>query len=106
MTQTGGRVCTAAYGTGMRAPGAFEIAFTDNPGLKPERTRSFEGGVETGWLGGRLVADVLYFRNDYDDLIVTVGRVAGTTSYRSDNVSNARSEGVEGLASRSVRLRR
>ena len=83
------------FGTGMRAPGAFEIAFTDNPGLKPEKTRSLDAGVETGWLDGRLVADVQYFRNDYDDLIVTVGRVAGTTSYRSDNVSNALSEGVE-----------
>lgn len=87
------------FGTGMRAPGAFEIAFTDNPGLKPEKTRSLEGGVETGWLDGRLVADVLYFRNDYDDLIVTVSRVAGTTSYRSDNVSNALSEGVEASVS-------
>ena len=87
------------FGTGMRAPGAFEIAFTDNPGLKPEKTRSFEGGVETGWLDGRLVADVLYFHNDYDDLIVTVSRVAGTTSYRSDNVSNALSEGVEASVS-------
>jgi outer membrane cobalamin receptor len=86
-------------GTGMRAPGAFEIAFTDNPGLRPEKTRSFEGGLETGWIGGRLVADLLYFHNDYDDLIVTVGRVAGTTSYRSDNISNARSEGVEASVS-------
>lgn len=87
------------YGTGMRAPGAFEIAFTNNPGLKPEKSRSLEGGVETGWLGGRLVGDVLYFRNTYDDLIVTVGRVTGTTSYRSDNISNAISEGVEGSLS-------
>ena len=87
------------FGTGMRAPSAFEIAFTDNPGLKPEKTRSVEGGVETGWLAGRLVADVLYFRNDFDDLIVTVSRVEGTTSYRSDNISNARSEGVEASVS-------
>jgi outer membrane receptor protein involved in Fe transport len=82
-------------GTGMRAPGAFEIAFTDNPGLEPERTASLDAGVETGWLGGRLVVDALYFRNDYDDLIVTVGRIAGTTSYLSDNISNARAQGVE-----------
>jgi outer membrane receptor protein involved in Fe transport len=87
------------YGTGMRAPGAFEIAFTNNPGLKPERTRSIEGGVETGWLDGRLVADALYFRNTYDDLIVTVARVPGTTSYTSDNISNALSEGLEASVS-------
>ena len=82
-------------GTGMRAPDAFEIAFTDNPGLKPERTRSVDAGVETGWHDGRLVVDALYFDNDYDDLIVTVGRVAGTNAYRSDNISNARTQGVE-----------
>ncbi len=87
------------YATGMRAPGAFEIAFTNNPGLRPEKTRGFEGGVETGWLGGRLVADALYFLNDYDDLIVTVARVPGTTSYTSDNISNARSDGFEGSVS-------
>jgi len=83
------------FATGMRAPSAFEIAFTDNPGLQPERTRGIEAGVETGWLGGRLIADALYFRNDYDDLIVTVARVPGTSTYTSDNISNARSEGVE-----------
>ncbi|BCS31646.1 catecholate siderophore receptor CirA [Luteitalea sp. TBR-22] len=87
------------FGTGMRAPGAFEIAFTDNPGLKPERTRSIDGGVETGWFGGRLIVDAVYFRNEYDDLIVTVARVPGTTSYRSDNISNALAEGVEGTVS-------
>ncbi|HTV03022.1 MAG TPA: TonB-dependent receptor [Luteitalea sp.] len=82
-------------GTGMRAPGAFEIAFTDNPGLKPERTLSLDAGAEAGWLGGRLVVDALYFRNAYDDLIVTVNRIPGTTSYRSDNISNARAQGAE-----------
>jgi outer membrane cobalamin receptor len=84
------------FGTGMRAPSAFEIAFTDNPGLKPERTRSLDGGVETGWFGGRLVVDATYFRNDYDDLIVTVARVPGTSTYRSDNISNALAQGIEG----------
>ncbi len=86
-------------GTGMRAPGAFEIAFTDNPGLRPERTRSVDAGVEAGLLRGRLVFDALYFRNHYDDLIVTVGRVAGTTTYISDNISNARAQGAEATVS-------
>ena len=86
-------------GAGMRAPSAFEIAFTDNPGLEPERTVSLDAGIEAGWLGGRLVVDALYFHNDYDDLIVTVGRIAGTTSYRSDNISNARAQGAEATVS-------
>jgi outer membrane cobalamin receptor len=82
-------------GTGMRAPGAFEIAFTDNPELKPERTLSVDAGAEAGFLDGRLIVDALYFRNAYDDLIVTVNRIPGTTSYRSDNISNARAQGLE-----------
>ncbi len=35
----------ASAGTGIRPPDAFEIAFTDNPALKPERSQSFEVGV-------------------------------------------------------------
>ena len=96
---TGGRACTAASAPACVRPAPSKSRSPTIPGLKPEKTRSLEGGVETGWLDGRLVADVLYFRNDYDDLIVTVSRVAGTTSYRSDNVSNARSEGVEASVS-------
>ena len=34
-----------AAGTGIRPPDAFEIAFTDNPGLRPERSRSGEVGL-------------------------------------------------------------
>ncbi|HYB95395.1 MAG TPA: TonB-dependent receptor, partial [Vicinamibacterales bacterium] len=34
-----------AFGTGIRPPDAFEIAFTDNPGLKPERSTSGEVGL-------------------------------------------------------------
>jgi len=32
--------------TGIRPPGGFDIAFTDNPRLKPERTASFDVGLE------------------------------------------------------------
>ena len=37
-----------AAGTGIRPPDAFELAFTDNPSLKPERSRSFEAGHRSG----------------------------------------------------------
>ena len=33
-------------GTGIKPPTAFEIAFTDNPSLKPERSRSVDAGIE------------------------------------------------------------
>lgn len=83
-------------GTGIRPPGAFEIAFTDNPGLEPERSRSFDGGLEQGWFDGRLVVDAVAFWNRYDDLIITVGRsLADASRYISDNISNARTRGLE-----------
>ena len=95
----------ANAGTGIRPPGAFEIAFTDNPGLRPERSRSLDVGVEQAWLEGRLVADATGFWNQYDDLIVTVGRsIADASRYISDNISNASTRGVEtSLAARPFR---
>lgn len=83
-------------GTGMRAPDAFEIAFTDNPGLKPERSRSIEAGADIALLRERLVLGATLFHNDFDDLIIAVGPAMRDSSrYRTDNISNARSRGVE-----------
>src|SRR5690606_33663694 len=46
-----------------------------------------------------------YFRNRYDDLIVTVGRaLADASRYVSDNISNARAHGLEAsVAARPLR---
>ena len=60
-------------GTGIRPPDAFEIAFTDNPDLKPERSRSVEVGVTQALAGGAVQLDATAFFNQYDDLIVSVG---------------------------------
>ena len=87
-------------GTGIRSPDAFEIAFTDNPGLKPERSRSVDVGIEQLLAGGRVALDAVWFANRYDDLIVAVGRsFADASRYRTDNISNARARGVELSAS-------
>lgn len=86
----------ASAGTGIRPPDAFEIAFTDNPGLAPERSRSIEAGVAQRFASDALELEATVFRNVYDDLIVTVGRsLEDASRYRTDNVSNARSQGVE-----------
>jgi outer membrane cobalamin receptor len=84
-----------AAGTGIRPPDLFEIAFTDNPGLKPERSRSVELGVTQVLSSGALQLDATTFFNQYDDLIVSVGSLADVSRYRTDNVSNARARGVE-----------
>ena len=85
-----------AIGTGIRPPDAFEIAFTDNPGLKPERSKSGELGVTQALAGGAVQLDATGFINNYTDLIVSVGRgFSGLSRYRTDNISNARARGVE-----------
>ncbi|HEX5068951.1 MAG TPA: TonB-dependent receptor [Vicinamibacterales bacterium] len=83
-------------GTGIKPPNVFDIAFTDNPSLKPERSRSVDVGLEHAFPGARVLADVTYFANRYDDLIVTVGSsFSGASRFRSDNIANASARGVE-----------
>lgn len=86
----------ASAGTGIRPPDAFEIAFTDNPGLKPERSRSVDAGIQQTFARGALAAEATVFVNSYDDLIIAVGRSFQNASrYRTDNISNARARGLE-----------
>ncbi len=85
----------AAAGTGIRPPDAFEIAFTNNPGLKPERSRSVEAGVTQTLAGGAVQADATWFQNTYDDLIISVGRFNASSRYTTDNIANARARGAE-----------
>jgi outer membrane cobalamin receptor len=85
----------AAAGTGIRPPDAFEIAFTDNPSLKPERSQSVEGGIDQAFAGGRATIEATAFYNNYDDLIVAVGSFQQSSRYRTDNISNARALGLE-----------
>jgi outer membrane cobalamin receptor len=85
-----------SFGTGIRPPDAFEIAFTDNSGLKPERSRSGEFGASHTLAGGAAQIDATAFVNAYTDLIIPVGRTfAGSSRYRTDNISNARARGAE-----------
>ncbi len=85
----------AAAGTGIRPPDAFEIAFTNNPGLKPERSRSVEAGVTQTFRGGSVQADATWFHNTYDDLIISVGRLSASSRFTTDNIANARARGAE-----------
>ncbi len=85
----------AAAGTGIRPPDGFELAFTDNPSLQPERSRSVEAGVDQAFASGRGLIEATWFRNAFDDLIVAVGRFTESSRYRTDNISNARAQGLE-----------
>jgi outer membrane receptor protein involved in Fe transport len=85
----------ASAGTGIRPPDAFELAFTDNPSLQPERSRSLEAGIDQSVAAGRGLLEATWFRNTFDDLIVAVGRFVESSRFRTDNISNARASGLE-----------
>lgn len=95
----------AAAGTGIRPPDGFELAFTDNPDLAPERSRSAEAGVDQAFASGRGLLEATLFLNNYDDLIVAVGSFLQSSRYRTDNISNARARGLELAGSVRTRLR-
>ncbi|MDP9054491.1 MAG: TonB-dependent receptor, partial [Acidobacteriota bacterium] len=86
----------ASYGTGIRPPGGSDLAYTNNPALRPERTESYDAGVEQQYLSGRASLDATYFHNRYKDLIVGLGgNLAVLSHYQTDNVANAMAKGVE-----------
>ncbi len=86
----------SSFGMGLRPPSGFELAFTNNPALKPERTRSVDAGVEQSLLHGKLLVDGTYFYNRYYDLIVTLGGSLTTLShFSSANLANSRAQGAE-----------
>jgi len=90
----------SSFGTGIRPPSGFELAFTDNPQLQPERTRSLDAGVEQKLFHNRLMLDGTYFYNRYYNLIVTLGGSLATLGhYQSANLANSRAQGGEFSAS-------
>lgn len=89
----------ASFGTGIRPPGGSDLAFTNNPNLKPEHTASYDLGVEQTLWNGRLALDATWFHNDFKDLIVTIGgSLAKLSQFYTDNLANARTRGVEATA--------
>jgi outer membrane receptor protein involved in Fe transport len=89
----------SSFGTGIRPAGGFEIAFTKNPKLKPERTVGVDAIVEQRLFGNRLSLEGGYFYNRYYDLIVSLGgSLARLSSFRSDNLANSRAQGGEFVA--------
>ena len=89
----------ASFGTGFRAPDGFELAFTNNPMLKPEESISFDAGVEQRMARDRAILDVTYFYNHFKDQIVTTGDLP--TNFDSENIGRSRGDGLE----MSIRLR-
>ena len=89
-----------SVGTGMRPPAGFDLAFTTNPALKPERTASIDAGIEQSLFHNRVILDGTYFYNRYYDLIVSLGgSLTALSHFTTDNLANSRAQGAEFSAS-------
>ena len=93
----GGARFHGSYGTGFKAPTFNELYFPGfgNPALEAETSEGWDLGVELAGSGaagtpGAWAADVTWFDNDYENLIGF-----DFTTFRADNISDARARGVE-----------
>ena len=96
---TGTRV-RAAYGTGVKNPGYFELygfssgQYIGNPDLRPEKSRGWEAGIEQR-LGGWGTAGVTYFRSRLDNEIYTTFGPAPDFTSSANRDTRSRQRGVE-----------
>ena len=89
-----------SYATGYKEP-RLEETFAGppysipNPGLKPERVRAFEAGIQQDFLHGKYVFNATYFNNLFHDQInyVTVNQTTFVGEYF--NVNQAFAQGAE-----------
>ena len=85
-------------GTGIKEPTFFETFatgfVTGNPDLTPERSTSFEGGIDQN-LGSALKLSLTGFSQSYRDLIQYTGSPPAEGDPNFFNVARARSRGIE-----------
>jgi vitamin B12 transporter len=92
----------ASYATGFRAPTLNDLFFQGfgNPNLKPEKSKSFDAGIDQSLFEGRLQLNAGYFWNHYHDLIQFASAPSvlcpvSTFGFCPINVAEAKSQGWE-----------
>ena len=85
-----------AWGEGFRAPTINDLFFPGfaNPGVRPERSVSYEVGFDQRLWENRVRFGATAFHNDFTDLIQIVN-VPGTSLFQPENVGRAITEGIE-----------
>ena len=90
----------ASAGMGIKEPNFFEsygISFfaQGNPDLKPERSRTFDAGLEQRLFAGRALATATFFHHDYRDQITYA--VLDYTTFQGTyvNLGRTRARGLE-----------
>ncbi len=92
----------SSYATGFRAPTINELYFPNfgNPDLNPEKSQSFDVGIDQQLWGNRVKLSVGYFWNRFRDLIIAVFDPVGCApitvfGFCAQNVGSAKSQGWE-----------
>lgn len=82
----------ASAGTGAKAPTLFQLhdPTFGNPGLVPEESFGYDGGVDQSLFNGRVVVSVTGFENSFKQLIEF-----NSTAMRYFNVARAETSGLE-----------
>lgn len=90
INQTGTKFKTS-YGTGFKAPTLFQL-FSDygNRQLEPEKSDSWETGIEQYLCENKICAGITYFENNFKNLI---DFDSGTNRYK--NIKEAETQGIE-----------
>lgn len=88
------------FGLGIKEPNFIEsfspnFFFKGNPDLKPERTRSFEAGIEQKLAANRIRVEINYFHNLFEDLIAF--QTVNPTTFEGSffNLAESRAWGLE-----------
>jgi vitamin B12 transporter len=88
--QTGTRF-KANWGTGFRAPSIYQLYSSyGDPNLNPEKSESYDFGVEQNLLDNKLSLGLTYFHNDFKNLI---NYSFATSKY--ENIGKAETKGIE-----------
>jgi vitamin B12 transporter len=102
--ETGTKI-RGSIGTGIKEPTFFEnfggFGTVGNPDLDPERTFSWELGVDQRLFGGALTMGFTYFQNQYEDMIAFIPTPFPPPAVLPPNYQNiqeAESWGVEFMA--------
>jgi len=87
----------ASWGKGFRAPTFNELVYPNygNPNLEPEKSQSFDVGLEQSFFNKRIRIGGTYFQTKFDNLIAAQLVNPETYAYQAANIQKAESNGFE-----------
>jgi vitamin B12 transporter len=101
---TGTRI-KAAYGTGVKNPGYFELygysdgTYIGNPNLKPEKSKGWEAGLEQGFAGNKATIGATWFDSKLTDEIYTSYPAPDFVATPDNRTTDSKQRGLEAYLS-------